>query len=74
MNNDRINGKAIMSKQERSSNFELARIICMIMIMILHADNLSLGIPSFEDLVFCMLFVMLMIERIRQYLFDKVFL
>ena len=37
------------SGKERQSNIELLRIIAMAMILILHADALSLSIPTIED-------------------------
>lgn len=39
------------SIKQRQSNFELLRIIAMLLVLIVHADFWSLGQPSYEDLV-----------------------
>lgn len=39
-----------MQTRERLSNFELLRIIAMFMILLIHANYFSLGIPTAEDL------------------------
>lgn len=40
-----------INKKERFSNFELLRLFAMFLVLIVHADFLSLGIPTQEDVL-----------------------
>lgn len=38
-------------KKERDSNIELLRLIAMFMVLIVHADFFSLGVPTHDDII-----------------------
>lgn len=40
-----------MQKRQRQSNFELLRILAMFMVLALHANELSNGMPTYTELV-----------------------
>ena len=41
----------IVGNKNRESNFELLRILCMVMVVIGHADYLSIGLPKYQDVI-----------------------
>lgn len=48
----------------RKSNFELLRLICMFMVLILHANYLSIGAPVYGEVPKCEFFIRNLIEVI----------
>lgn len=50
------NINSIMHKSMRQSNFELLRIICMLGVLMLHADFMALGSPTQNELLECTLY------------------